>query len=1103
MFLTLRKKAIAHVLRLIAFPSVGNLHITSTVVEAKARTKVTGIVESDIVSIGLNADDSFLGVLVNNQQGCFVLVYDVLTLSVDIPGEAFALLTIRIGSSVTQGLAFEWNPATSDMFAASDNGQTLSICKIDTVNPSKYSIVGEKKLNANIYEVSWSPKGKQLVISDALGRIYQMKPDLEDKPPSWTPLNLPLQSSFGVTRKLLVDWNLVLIVTPGTSELLSLSKHTAVWSTTSLVSLPEPTMVNFITGIAVNLSNTEVCTIGDFSTRRLPTVMLLRSDGSLQSFWVAPPSKDYPDCYVSSTSVDVSMIRRGIRLSAAVPCNSNTKVPTSFNTEKTIVTAVGVSTSVKSESSSEPSSTQLSSSVPFGFGGVDSNSIRNRRNSITTKSQLNLGNLGMETIPSTQKPSFYGAYGESKGSVGSVIPSAAQNLASEHAVASKPSIGAGFHITGITHGLSEFAPSREKFLSENVDPNKHAEAGQSTTKSLIEESVKRFLKSWDSYHRNSHSFCINLHKAGNHIDKAVGSLSHVDNVEAIDEIRRMIIELEDEMNDLLYSLKGKKNVINVDAVSRKQCMNAGLIAGYPLNSQRTQYESVVQKYEDFMVKLHKAKKIIMETKKISMRNQPRRLTDFDPKFEGRLHEGLKNLARFSNVVRSRIAELERTASYFTSSTETNSTADSRVSKGPVSHTSTVEIPGPVFIYNSWKPVHPQQSASKMELRTRLLATLKEKKDDKNTIKKVERLRFGCAPSDDTLSSSFINPSSIEATLTQKIIPPIKSKPVITVQNASTQADVPSASPPVVSMPPADVGTTNYEVKDVKPPVEFGSAGFSHFPSVERKQEKPLFSFGSVADETPTKSVLNSECPTKPFCLTPEGPSNSEESLVSQVEKTSDETSITAAPEDKKINVAKPAQESSTGVVTFSFKSKSATESNQSVLSSQSFKFTPKNDTALDTSASVVTSVDADEGMDDDGGAAVPSQKNDSIFGGGFMSGIGSTTNTNAGTNVFGMKTGSLLNNTSSHGGTSSIFSGGMHKAMNTSGAQPSTFASAAQKAVQLDALSQSTTSSSVFGSTPKFGGPPVFGGKPVFGSTAPKPSSAFGGGSGVGGAFSA
>uniref|UniRef100_A0A0K0DN47 Zgc: n=1 Tax=Angiostrongylus cantonensis TaxID=6313 RepID=A0A0K0DN47_ANGCA len=180
-----------------------------------------------------------------------------------------------------------------------------------------------------------------------------------------------------------------------------------------------------------------------------------------------------------------------------------------------------------------------------------------------------------------------------------------------------------------------------------------------------------------------------------------------------------------------------------------------------------------------------------------------------------------------------------------------------------------------------------------------------------------------------------------------------------------------------------VGAISKEVKDVKPPVEPGSPGFSHFPSVERKQEKPLFSFGSVANGTPTKSVPNSDCPTKPFCITPEGPSNSEKSLVSQVQKTSDETSITATPEDTKINVAKPAQES-TGAVTFSFKPKSATESNQSVLSSQSFKFTPKNDTALDTSASVVTSVDADEGMDDDGGAAVPSQKNDSIFGGGFM-----------------------------------------------------------------------------------------------------------------------
>ncbi|KJH53621.1 hypothetical protein DICVIV_00049 [Dictyocaulus viviparus] len=165
---------------LVSFRSLTAQDANNEVVNASAKTKIT-VLDSqvEIVCIGLNADESLLGALVNNQQGCFVFVYDVLTLSVDILGEAFPLTTIRIGNSISKGLAFEWNPVSYDMFAASDDEKTLSVCKIDLSNPSKFSIIGEKKLDTNIYEISWSPKGKQLVAGDESGKIFQMKPELE------------------------------------------------------------------------------------------------------------------------------------------------------------------------------------------------------------------------------------------------------------------------------------------------------------------------------------------------------------------------------------------------------------------------------------------------------------------------------------------------------------------------------------------------------------------------------------------------------------------------------------------------------------------------------------------------------------------------------------------------------------------------------------------------------------------------------------------------------------------------------------------------------------------------------------------------------------
>ncbi|KAJ1362217.1 hypothetical protein KIN20_021699 [Parelaphostrongylus tenuis] len=54
-----------------------------------------------------------------------------------------------------------------------------------------------------------------------------------------------------------------------------------------------------------------------------------------------------------------------------------------------------------------------------------------------------------------------------------------------------------------------------------------------------------------------------------------------------------------------------------------------------------------------------------------------------------------------------------------------------------------------------------------------------------------------------------------------------------------------------------------------------------------------------------------------------------------------EAVTTSDPEDTRMNETKPDQESSTDVVTFSFKPKETSESSQSVLASHSFKFAPK------------------------------------------------------------------------------------------------------------------------------------------------------------------
>ncbi|KHJ74809.1 hypothetical protein OESDEN_25575, partial [Oesophagostomum dentatum] len=190
-------------------------------------------------------------------------------------------------------------------------------------------------------------------------------------------------------------------------------------------------------------------------------------------------------------------------------------------------------------------------------------------------------------------------------------------------------------------------------------------------------------------------------------------------------------------------------------------------------------------------------------------------------------------------------------------------------------------------------------------------------------------------------------------------------------------------------------------------------------------------------------------------------------------------------------------------VTFSFKPKTEPEPAPQVTASFTFHPKPSTGTSLGfaaAAAAAASSVD-DEGMDDDGATSGSTQGTSSIFGGGFMSGIGSATGSHANKNVFGMGTSNLLKNTSSQPATSSLFKTGQPSIFG-SNTQTSSFASAAQQAASSNVSPSSSLSKSVFGSSPKFGGPPVFGGKPVFGSPATHQSSAFGGATPTTGGFS-
>uniref|UniRef100_A0A7I4YZU2 Nuclear pore complex protein Nup214 n=1 Tax=Haemonchus contortus TaxID=6289 RepID=A0A7I4YZU2_HAECO len=1405
--------ALANNHELVAFRSSALHQPSSGIIgDAKIQTKITRLDSKvEIVSIGLNADETFLGVLGSNPQGCFVFIFDILTLSADVPGEAFPISTIRIGNSASKGLAFEWNPAISDMFAASDNERTLSVAKIDPQNSSKYSMVGEKKLEANISEISWSPKGKQLVVGDVRGKIYQLKPELElvrttnapenagnvlvinlswlsttdwlvaysnpemtsiaafmlsikkDKPPSWTPVNFSSLSSLGVTRRLLVDWNVALVVSPSSADLVAICKPANAWTTTSIASLPQPSNTKFAIGVAVDLSNQAMVTIGDGSSRRLPVVILLYSDGSVLSLQLAPPSKDYPDCNVAPVAVDASKITNGLRPTTVIAATPGViaQAPSSLASTPQPTPFLSAFATKTNEPSPQPSATSSITNSSFGvFGGAQSQQ-------------------SVASAPAAAAPSFSSIAGApptapvsaQKQGTGTLF-SGFQGLGTQlNATTTQPATTPPTGLASVGKapaGVAARTPEMKPVISSNASldqkapsttPTKQVADSAEATKNAIaaarssaKTAIETFSNDWHNFHELLHSFCINMQKVESNVDEAVSALTHADNAETVEEIQRMVIQLDDELQDMLAMLADRKVTVDERMALAKECKDSQLIFGPSVDPfERLQSERVLQKYEDFTLKLHEAKKLLADTKKISTVCKPRRVTQFDPKFEGRIYESMKNLSRYSSAIRLRVEELERKVLYLTSRAGLDSTRDHSASN---LHTSALaDAPSAVFSYVYPRPVKLDRGASKAEMRARLLEVLRSKKDVKATIKKFEALRFDSAPSDDTLSSSFLNASNIESSLTQKIASPPSIKPVLATRNVSTQADAPpQAQPkmtaatnlplsslstksetvatagagtatlvdnkkttstniaPIATSTPATfkfttgqskpggslfssafsekqpsatttedkrsqdaslakpnvspitskplfggssaspittatsltskplfgtTGTSDNEKKDEKPlPISenkasvsedkkedkqaplsgtaavsasdkkdekpsslfggtgtlnvekkeekvtsiFGGLGTTANATSEKKDEKPTSLFGSLGsnvekkDEKPstlfgkTATSLNQEQKEeKPSSIfgggsvapavdkkddkppsifgglaqtAPKSIFGKDVSVKTSESEQSAKPPESAASQDatkpsvfgspKAFGQAEtkteqgPAQTSAFGSifgskpagaatavttssppasVTFSFKPKTAAES-QPAAASTAFSFGSKPATTslgfAAAAASAAATADTDEGMDDDGAAGGTSQATSSIFGGGFMSGIGSSSSANAAKNVFGMGTSNLLKNAAAKQETSSIFSKGGQTSVFGSGSQPSTFASAAQKAAQ----SSSPITSSVFGSTPKFGGPPVFGGKPVFGSPT-QASTAFGGGAATSGGFSA
>ncbi|GMT05405.1 hypothetical protein PENTCL1PPCAC_27579, partial [Pristionchus entomophagus] len=145
------------------------------------RTRTTNYFDekASLVAVSCNCDGSLVGVLADTAAGPMVHIFDAAAFSLDYQGHISPISGVRISADVgAAARCFEWSPAAADTLVAAASDRTLMTVAVKAES-SSYTMMGERKLGAAVRTISWSRKGKQLVIGDDLGKVIQMKPELD------------------------------------------------------------------------------------------------------------------------------------------------------------------------------------------------------------------------------------------------------------------------------------------------------------------------------------------------------------------------------------------------------------------------------------------------------------------------------------------------------------------------------------------------------------------------------------------------------------------------------------------------------------------------------------------------------------------------------------------------------------------------------------------------------------------------------------------------------------------------------------------------------------------------------------------------------------
>lgn len=322
--------------------------------------------------IGINSDGTLLAVLHTRNNDVSVEVFDIKTLcSSPNSGPFKSLCTTRVGTEQTnQGSCLEWNPAFPDMFAAASTDRSIMVAKINSQNPANQKLIGIGKLGAVTTAISWSPKGKQLTIGDSLGKIVQLKPELdvvrsqfgpERNPPygkvtglcwlattewlvsfergtdhdaylmrckkdkktewiqyhelSYSSSKWPLPPQLFPATAVLVDWNVIIVGNSRTSEISTVGKRDdwQTWVPVEGEGIYLPTTASgkdtIPIGVAIDRSMTEEILLkpdGSQKHRPSPLVLCLTNDGVLTVHHIISAFPAHSSCQIASQNIPIT-----------------------------------------------------------------------------------------------------------------------------------------------------------------------------------------------------------------------------------------------------------------------------------------------------------------------------------------------------------------------------------------------------------------------------------------------------------------------------------------------------------------------------------------------------------------------------------------------------------------------------------------------------------------------------------------------------------------------------------------------------------------------------------------------------------------------------